>query len=94
MIETARFTIRIASDEEMRNLIANKDDEDMKRAYGDMLEQCMANPEQRKWYAAWMIESPKGERIGDLCLKGLASNGAVEIGYGLLLAYWGKRICR
>jgi ribosomal-protein-alanine N-acetyltransferase len=90
VIKTARLTIRIASNDEMRILIANENDKELKKAYSEMLELCIANPELRQWYAAWFIELPKGERIGDLCFKGLSSNGTVEIGYGLLPEHWGK----
>lgn len=90
MIKTERLIIRIASDDEMRRLIAEEKEEELKKAYGEMLSFCIENPEQRQWYAAWFIEQPTGERIGDLCFKGLSEEGTVEIGYGLLPEFWGK----
>lgn len=90
MIKTKRLTIRIASDDEMRDLIKNETDEEMKEAYGEMLESCIANPDLREWYAAWLVFLPDGERVGDLCFKGLSSDGVVEIGYGFIPEHWGK----
>ena len=90
MIKTERLNIRVASDDEMRVLISEQTIEELKIAYGEMLASCEANPEQRQWYAAWFIELPTGERIGELCFKGLSSDGIVEIGYGLLPEFWGN----
>lgn len=86
---TERLTITAASDDEMRALIAAEESEEMRQAYGEMLAGCLAFPQQRQWYAAWFIFLD-GQRIGDLCFKGLSPEGCVEIGYGLLPEYWGK----
>ena len=89
MIKTERLNIRIATDDEMRALVAEETDEEMKKAYGEMLEGCLREPENRQWYAAWFIEA--GEKvIGDLCFKGLPPDGNVEIGYGIFPEFWGK----
>ena len=90
MIKTNRLTVRAASDEEMRALVAAQEDAELKQAYGEMLDACLAHPGERQWYAAWYIELPTGERVGDLCFKGLSPDGAVEIGYGLLPEYEGQ----
>ena len=90
MIQTKRLNISIASDEEMRELIAEQTDEEMKKAYSEMLAGCEGNPEQRQWYAVWFIALKTGERIGDLCFKGLSPTGMVEVGYGLLPEFQGK----
>lgn len=90
MIQTNRLRIRIASDEEMLLLMTEQTDEGLKAAYGEMIAGCKAHPEQREWYAVWLIQLKTGERIGDLSFKGLSANGVVEIGYGLLPEYWGK----
>lgn len=90
MLTTERLSIRIASDEEMREMIAQEPEEEMKIAYGEMLAGCLARPEQRQWYAVWKIFLQSGELIGDLCFKGLSEDGAAEIGYGLLPEFWGK----
>ncbi len=83
MIKTDRLNIRVASDDEMRALISEQTIEELKTAYGEMLASCEANPEQRQWYAAWFVELPSGQRIGELCFKGLSADGSVEIGYGI-----------
>lgn len=90
MVKTRRMTIRIASDGQMRELIEKETDPELKKAYGEMLALCIANPNQRQWYAAWFLELQDGERVGDLCFKGLSPDGMVEIGYGLLPEYWGN----
>lgn len=90
MVITERLQIRMASDEEMRDLIARETDTEMKKAYGQMLAGCVQHPEQRQWYAVWFLFLKSGETVGDLCFKGLCPDGAVEIGYGLHPAFWGK----
>ena len=90
LIITERLNIRIASDDEMRELIAEQTDEGLKAAYGEMLAGCIAHPAQRQWYAVWLIGHKNGEHIGELCFKGLPPDGAVEIGYGLSPEFWGK----
>ncbi len=89
MLQTDRLNISIASDEEMRLLIEEQTNEEMKAAYGEMLSGCTAHPEQRLWYAVWFIRLKSGERIGEYCFKGL-SDGCVEIGYGILPKYCGN----
>ena len=89
-IMTERLQIRIASDAEMRELIAAQTDEGLKAAYGEMLSGCTAHPAQREWYAVWLISLPDGTRIGELCFKGLSPDGIAEIGYGLSPEFWGK----
>ena len=90
MILTERLKICIASDDEMRALIAEQTDEGLKAAYGEMLEGCIAHPAQRQWYAVWLIERKDGGRIGELCFKGLSPEGTAEIGYGLSPEFRGK----
>ena len=87
---TERLNIRIASDDEMRELISEQTDEGLKAAYGEMLAGCIAHPAQRQWYAVWLICLPGGERIGEMCFKGLSPEGTAEIGYGLSPEFRGK----
>ena len=84
MLKTKRLTIHPASDAEMQDLIAHTDDEGLKLAYTEMLTMALENPQYRPWYAAWFIETPDGQRIGELCFKGLSADGTAEIGYGIL----------
>ena len=90
MIRTERLHIYPASREQMEAMIATEQDEELKKAYTEMMEGCLRNPDQWDWYAAWMIEKTDGTHIGDLCFKGLRENGIVEIGYGILEAYQGQ----
>ena len=87
MIKTKRLILYPASREQMENTIASEKDGELKKAYTEMLEGCLQHPHQWDWYAMWMIELPDGTHIGDLCFKGLADDGTVEIGYGILEEY-------
>lgn len=83
MIKTARLILYPATKEQMESTIAAEKDEEMKKAYSEMLDYCLRFPEQWDWYAMWVIELQDGSRVGDLCFKGL-NDGVAEIGYGIL----------
>ena len=87
MIETGNLKIYAASQNEMEKFIELQTNEVLKTAYTEMLNGCIENPEQWEWYAIWMIELKDGTHIGELCFKGLDSNGVVEIGYGIMEQY-------
>ena len=90
MIEAKRLRIYPAAREQMEAFIAFETNVELKKAYTEMLEGCLQNPDQWEWYAMWMIELRDGTHIGDLCFKGLGANGVVEIGYGILEEYQGQ----
>lgn len=83
VLETGRLRIYTASCAEMQELIRTESDEELKKAYTEMLEGCLKNKEQWEWYAAWLIDLKDGTHIGDLNFKGIDANGVVEIGYGI-----------
>ena len=87
MIETENLKIYAASQNEMENFIELQTNDNLKTAYKEMLSGCLENPEQWEWYAIWMIELKDGTHIGEMCFKGLDSNGVVEIGYGIMEQY-------
>ena len=87
MIETENLKIYAASQDEMEKFIDVQTNNVLKAAYKEMLEGCINNPEQWEWYAIWMIELKDGTHIGELCFKGLDSDGVVEIGYGIMEKY-------
>ncbi|MBQ2219488.1 MAG: GNAT family N-acetyltransferase [Elusimicrobia bacterium] len=87
MIETKNLKIYAASQDEMENFIESQTNDILKTAYTEMLNGCIENPEQWEWYAIWMIELKDGTHIGEMCFKGLDSNGVVEIGYGIMEQY-------
>ena len=89
MIETNHLKIYPAAKEQMEAVIAAETDGEMKLAYTEMLDGCLAHPEQWKWYAIWMIEKKDGTHIGELCFKGLSEEGITEIGYGIKEDYQG-----
>lgn len=88
-VETERMYLYPLSDEEMRLVIENESDPEMKQAYTEMLEGCLSNPDKRIWYAIWDMElKDDSETIaGDFCFKGLGDDGVIEIGYGLKEEY-------
>lgn len=88
MRETERIRIYPASREQMEGMIAAERDDDLKKAYREMLAGCLEHPEDRDWYAVWMIEKTDGTYIGDLCFKG--PGRSPEIGYGILEQYRGR----
>ncbi len=90
MMETDRIRICPASEAQMERVLAAERDEELKKAYREMLDGCLAHPEHRDWYAMWMIEKKDGTRIGDLCFKGLEAGRNPEIGYGILEAFRGR----
>ena len=71
MIKNERLRIYPASQEQMEKYIASEKDEDLRKAYGEMLEGCLAHPREWDWYAMWRIEKTDGTHIGDLCFKGI-----------------------
>ena len=83
MIETKRLKLYAASKEQMEAFIAAQLVDVLKAAYTEMLDGCLAHPEQWEWYAIWMIELNDGTHIGELCFKGLSDDGIAEIGYGI-----------
>ncbi len=89
MIKNERIKIYPASQEQMEMYIASETVEELKKAYGQMLEGCLAHPKEWDWYAMWMIEKPDGTHIGDLCFKGIEAGCNPEIGYGILEEYRG-----
>ena len=90
MMENERIRIYPASQEQMEKFIASETDEELKKAYSEMREGCLAHPGEWDWYAMWMIDKTDGTHIGDLCFKGLKENGNPEIGYGILDEFQGQ----
>ena len=87
MIETKNLKIYAASQDEMEKFIESQTNDILKTAYTEMLNGCIENSEQWEWYAIWMIELKDGTHIGEMCFKGLDSDGVVEIGYGIMEQY-------
>ncbi|MBQ7155952.1 MAG: GNAT family N-acetyltransferase [Synergistaceae bacterium] len=90
-IKSERLLLYPASDCEMKQLVDDEQDSELKQAYSEMLEGCITNPESRIWFALWFIElkSQPGEIVGEFSFKGLNADGMVEIGYGLKDGYCG-----
>lgn len=87
MIETERLRIYPATQNQMEVFIAAQTNDELKAAYTEMLENCLKYPEKWEWYATWFIKLNNGTHIGELCFKGLNSNGVAEVGYGISEKY-------
>ena len=92
MIKTERLNIYPASDEQMKNLIKKEAVPELKCAYKEMLDGCLAHPDKREWYVIWNIElnDGSGTVVGNLSFKGLEADGILEIGYGMNDGYEGR----
>ena len=73
----------------MEQALQAEKDEELRKAYREMLEGCLKHPDQWEWYAMWMIEKADGTQIGDLCFKGIEKDRNPEIGYGILEEFQG-----
>ena len=74
----------------MRDFIAAQELDVLREAYTEMLNGALAHPNERAWYAIWMIALRNGTHVGELCFKGVSPDGAVEIGYGISESYEGR----
>lgn len=90
-IKTKRMTLQPMSDEETEALMEHMESEELRAAYGEMLDGCRRDSENRIWYAPWkMTLKDSQEYVGDLCFKGPVTNHSVEIGYGVLSGHEGN----
>lgn len=91
-LETDRLFLYPIENDAMRALIAAEPDAETKQAYIEMLDGCLREPQNRVWYAVWLMElrNTPGKIVGDFCFKGLNADGMVEIGYGLRAGCCGK----
>ena len=88
LVETERLRLYPLSDREMEALIEDESVEELKLAYGEMLNACLVAPRDRVFSAIWKLERKEdGVAVGDLCFKGLGEDGTVEIGYGTYEPY-------
>lgn len=92
MVTTERMYIHPVSVEALQIKIREEPDEEMKKAYSEMLTGCIEVPEQYVWYTMWQMQFRDGGKqlIGDICFKGLQTDGSVEIGYGIKPEYEGR----
>ena len=92
MVESERLVLYPIGDDELKILIDKETNNELKQAYGEMLQGCVDEPEHRIWYTVWFIElkSEPGTIVGDLSFKGLKPDGMIEIGYGLRDVFCGN----
>ena len=91
VLKTKRLVIQPMTNGEIRELCKTAPSEELQKAYGEMLDGCERDSENRIWYAPWkMLLKKERTYIGDLGFKGPARENAVEIGYGILKEYEGN----
>ena len=90
MIRTQQIQMYHASKELMKSAIATEKDPELKRSYAETLKSCLGQPDQREFYAIWIIELHDETPVGYLCFKGLDVNGVIEIDYGICPEYQGR----
>ena len=83
VLETERLRLYVTSQAEMEEIIDRQTDDELQKAYQEMLDGYLAHPEQGEWYAIWLVTRHDGVQVGDLSFKGLNEDGSVEIGYGI-----------
>lgn len=89
-LETERLRLYITSQSEMEKIIERQTDEEIRKAYQEMLDGYLAHPEQGEWYAIWLVTRHDGVQVGDLSFKGLNEDGSAEIGYGIIDEFQGQ----
>jgi len=89
-LETERLRLYITSKSEMEKIIERQTDEELRKAYQEMLDGYLAHPEQGEWYAIWLVTRHDGVQVGDLSFKGLNEDGSAEIGYGIIDEFQGQ----
>ena len=92
VLKTKRLVLLPMTEAELERKIEETAVPELAAAYGEMLDGCRREPEQRLWYTAWRmaLKSAPEKPIGDLCFKGPPEKGGVEIGYGTEPGYEGK----
>ena len=85
-----RITAR--TDDEMQALIDTEQEEDLRAAYTEMLQNCRSHPQKRLWYTCWRVTLAKtGVLVGNVGFLGEPSEaGEVALGYGTLPGFCGN----
>lgn len=83
-MESQRLILMPKSLEEMEQLYKMEADEEMKKAYEEMIGEMKKLPELEVWGTDWTIALKNGTAIGGIGFKGAPDHeGAVEVGYGI-----------
>lgn len=90
-IKTERMLLRPMTDEEIEVMAERADNDELRAAYGEMLDGCRRDPENRIWYVPWeMTLKDSYEHIGEIGFKGPVKEHSVEVGYGVMTEHEGK----
>ena len=85
MMQTERIRIYPASRAQMESLLSSEQDDELRKAYGEMLRGSLAHPDDRDWYAVWMIEpgdrlwDPGGVPLPRICRRGRPARASVGV---------------
>lgn len=86
-VQTARLWLRTNDMEQMKAMRDAEQDEEMRGAYQDMIDEMQRYPDQPEWCCEWSAFLQSSERqtaIGGLGFKAPPDkNGCVEVGYGI-----------
>ncbi|MEY8352788.1 GNAT family N-acetyltransferase [Lachnospiraceae bacterium 54-53] len=83
-VESERLILMPKSLEEMEQLYEAETEEEMKRAYGEMIVEMKRRPELEDWATDWTIELKDGRTVGGIGFKGAPDeHGTVEAGYDI-----------
>lgn len=83
-VESDRLILTPRSLEEMERLYEAETDEELKKAYGEMIDGMKKAPEREEWTSDWTIGLKDGRTVGGIGFKGVPDeNGTVEVGYGI-----------
>lgn len=90
VVRTSRLSIFLATEAEMEELVAAQPCAELRQAYTEMLTGSRQHPQEREWYAVWIMVRADGTRVGDLCFKGVDERSVSEVGYGVYEPYQGQ----
>ena len=65
MTETGRIRIYPASREQMERIIQAEEDDELKKAYGEMLEGCLTHPDQ--WDPGLLFIRSRANEFQEIC---------------------------
>ncbi|QBK26822.1 N-acetyltransferase [Ureibacillus thermophilus] len=91
IVKINRLMLESMTDDEIRTLIMNASDLELKNAYSEMLDSCMNDVVNRVWYSPWkVVLGSSKEQIGSIGFKGTPINRSVKIGYNIDSPYEGN----
>lgn len=89
VVETPRLLLGPMTEAEHEQRIRDTKDDELKKAFGEMLAGMREHPADAVWYANWnVLKKETGEVIGGIGFRGAPDDEhAVEVGYGIDAEY-------